>query len=321
MDHKAKIIDALEKLRQKEIANHEPFKVRAYNTVIKNLKAFDSPITDISDIKDIKGIGAKIYIKIKEILETGELKQLEVYDEKITIINNLTNIHGIGPVKAKDLVEKHNIKSIDELKDRQELLNDKQIIGLRYYQDFNLRIPRQEMVKHELFIMEHIQKVIPEIAVQVVGSYRRGANDSGDIDVIITHIDNPENYDNIIKNIISELKKVKYLYDDFAVGTHKYLGVCRLKYHKIYRRIDILYATKNVWPFSILYFTGSAEFNIILRNLALSKGYSLNEYGFTPKPKQEFETEEDIFKFLGLRYIEPIERTPKINLDDFKFTI
>jgi len=322
MDYKPKILDALEKLRQKEIANHEPFKVRAYNTVIKNLKATDNPITNLDDIKDIKGIGKKIHEKIKEILETGELKQLEHFDDKINIINDLTNIHGIGPVKAKELVEKHDIKSIQELKEHPDLLNDKQLIGLKYHEDFLKRIPRQEMSKHEMFILEHIKKVNPKINVQVVGSYRRGAKDSGDIDIIITHEDNPENYDDIIKNIVTELKNAKYLHDDFAVGTHKYLGVCKLKYHKIYRRIDILYATKNVWPFSILYFTGSAEFNIALRNLALTKNYSLNEYGFTSlsnkKLNQEFESEEDIFKFLGLRYIEPIERIPKINLDDFK---
>jgi DNA polymerase beta len=314
MDFKAQILDALEKLRQKELANKEPFKVRAYATVIKNLKASDKPINTIDDIKDIKGIGAKIHEKIKEILETGDLKQLERFNEQIKIINELIKVHGIGPVKAKELVEEHGIKSIDDLKENQNLLNDKQKMGLRYVEDFNERIPRKEMEKHDAYIRATIQKINPKLKLEIVGSYRRGAPTSGDIDIIITHVDNPTNYDNIIQDIVTEFKKEKYLFDDFALGTHKYLGVCRLKRHKRFRRIDFLYATKEVWPFSILYFTGSVEFNVMLRKIALDKGLSMSEYGFKKIKSEELldfklYTEEDVMNHLGLDYIPPEKRT------------
>lgn len=325
MDFTSQILDALEKLKQKELANKEPFKVRAYGTVIKNIKALEAPIQNMDDLKNVKGIGKSIHDKIIEIMETGNLKQLDKYDDSIKIINELTQIHAIGPVKAKELVEKHNIKSVDDLKNHQDLLNDKQIMGLKYHDDFIKRIPRQEMEKHEAFLTEIIQKILPKVTLQVVGSYRRGAADSGDIDVILTHADDPQDFNHVIPEIVAALKKEKYLTDDFAVGPHKYLGVCKLKRHRSFRRIDLLYATGEVWPFSILYFTGSADFNVALRNLALSKGFSLNEYGFkhiTGKNKGEslkhtFKTEQDIFTFLGLQYIEPKERTPKIKLEDF----
>lgn len=326
MDFTNQILDALEKLKQKELANKEPFKVRAYATVIKNIKALETPIQNIDDLKNVKGIGKSIHDKIIEIMDTGNLKQLEKYDDSIKIINELTQIHGIGPVKAKELVETHNIKSVEDLKLHQNLLNDKQITGLKYHDDFIKRIPRLEMAKHETFLTEVIKKINPKVTLEVVGSYRRGAADSGDIDVILTHEDDPQNFEHVIPEIVAALKKEKYLTDDFAVGPHKYLGVCKLKRHKSFRRIDLLYATASVWPFSILYFTGSADFNVTMRNLALSKGYSLNEYGFkhtTGKNKGEtithtFKTEQDIFAFLGLKYIEPKDRTPKIKLEDFQ---
>lgn len=312
MDYKLKILEILEKLRQKSQADKEPFKARAYATVIKNLKASDKEVTKIEDIKDIKGIGKSIYDKIQEILNTGELKQVEKYNEEIEAINNLLKVHGIGPVKAKELVEKNNIKTVEALKEHKELLNDKQLIGLKYVDDINMRIERKEMDKHNAYLIKQIHEIDPKLKIQVVGSYRRGAKDSGDIDVIVTHEDNPENYDHVIKDVVAKLREDKYLHDDLALGAHKYLGVCKLKRHKHYRRIDILYATKEVWPFSVMYFTGSADFNIIVRKVALEKGLSMSEYGFKKDNELvnfSLYTEEDIFKYLGLEYVPPEKRS------------
>lgn len=312
MDYKLKILEILEKLRQKSQADKEPFKARAYATVIKNLKASDKEVTKIEDIKDIKGIGKSIYDKIQEILNTGELKQVEKYNEEIEAINNLLKVHGIGPVKAKELVEKNNIKTVEALKEHKELLNDKQLIGLKYVDDINMRIERKEMDKHNAYLIKQIHEIDPKLKIQVVGSYRRGAKDSGDIDVIVTHEDNPDNYDHVIKDVVAKLREDKYLHDDLALGAHKYLGVCKLKRHKHYRRIDILYATKEVWPFSVMYFTGSADFNIIVRKVALEKGLSMSEYGFKKDNELvnfSLYTEEDIFKYLGLEYVPPEKRS------------
>ena len=85
----------------------------------------------------------------------------------------LTQIHGIGNKKAKELIEKHKIKSIDELKKRKELLNSKQLLGLKYYEDIKLKIPRDEIVEYE----KHFKKnIIPGTEMEIVGSYRRGKN-------------------------------------------------------------------------------------------------------------------------------------------------
>ena len=98
-----------------------------------------------------------------------------------------------------------------------------------------------------------------------------------------------------------------------------------------HRRIDIMYTKPSEYPFAILYFTGSGGFNSMMRGVALTKGYSMNEYTLTDKKtkkpldkkiikskigKESFETERDIFKFLDMKYLKPEDRnhnTPSKN--------
>lgn len=321
-DKKEELIEALDKLRKKEVANKEVWKARAYLTVIKQLKSRTDPIYSYDDLTDIKGIGKSMKIKIIELLETGNIKQLENYNANgnIKIIDDLMKIHGIGAVKAKDLVEKHNIRSIDELKQQPELLNDVQKIGIKYWEDFDKRIPRKEMEKHDEYITSLVKSIDPKLKATITGSYRRIAPDSGDIDVLLTHPDDPENYEPLFKKIVEEFRKGTdpYIKDILALGGKKCMAVCKLKRHKMYRRFDLLYTRKHEYPFALFYFTGSGEFNVKLRNHALSLGYTLSEYGLKhakgPKKGEfvdhEFETEEDIFEFLGIKFIKPELRNP-----------
>jgi DNA polymerase/3'-5' exonuclease PolX len=317
-DKKAILLDALEKMRKKEVANKETWKARAYSIVIKQLKSLDKPVVTYEDLNDIKGIGKGLEGKIKELLETGSLKQLEDYnaDGKIKIIDDLLKVHAIGPAKAKELVENNGIKSIEDLKDHPELLNDKQKMGLKYYVDFDQRIPRKEMEKHDEYIIDAIKRVDPKLQACLTGSYRRKMKDSGDIDVLITHPDDPEDYEPIFKAIVENLHK-EYIKDTFALGGKKCMAVCKLKRHRMFRRLDLLYTKKHEYPFALMYFTGSGEFNVDVRNRALSQGYSLSEYGMkynTGEKKGEFidhvfNDEKDIFEFLGMEFVPPEKRT------------
>jgi DNA polymerase beta len=323
MDHKMEIISALEKMQKKEIADKQPFKARAYTKVIRQLKALKTPITSIADIDGIEGIGGGIKKKIEEILATGKLIQAEEYDNRpdIKAIEALMKIHGIGPAKAKSLVEENGITGIEDLKKREGLLNDKQKMGLRYWEEFDLRIPRVEMDKHADTIRTIIHGIDKKYIVELSGSYRRGGKDSGDIDVLITHPDVTIDYEEHFKNIIETCTKQKYVVDIFAQGPKKCLAVCRGKRCKHFRRIDFMMTHKNEFPFALLYFTGSGPFNVAMRNFAIEKGYSLNEYGLKclrgPREggfvNEGFEKEENIFSFLGLKYVKPEERIDTVS--------
>lgn len=306
------LITKLSEMRDVEKANKQTFKVKAYDTVIKQIQAYTKPINSIDDVTNagFKGIGKGIMGKIEQLFNTGVIKQVEEKRALMEAVNILTTVHGIGPTKAKELVVDHNITTIEQLTERTDLLNEVQVKGLMYHADMQKRIPRKEMDKHLAMLKSHIDTGSP---FEIAGSYRRGASDSGDIDVIIRG--ETGGADDIIK----KLQSCKYIVEVLAHGETKFMGICKLPRYKTFRRIDIMVADPVRYAFALLYFTGSKEYNVYVRNVALSKGYSLNEYGFTmaklnktAKAKDAcipvHKTEREILAFLGLEYIEPTKR-------------
>jgi DNA polymerase/3'-5' exonuclease PolX len=321
MDHKQSIIDFLEVLRKKEVAAKEPFKAKAYATVIRNIKSVEKPVNNIDDLKDVKGIGEKIRSKLIEYFETGAVKEAQnaSNDHETEVMQELMNIHGIGPSKARALVDSDGVSGIDDLKEKlkvnPQLLNDKQKMGLKYYKDFMDRIPRKEMLVHNQLLEKVIKSVDDRFDFQVTGSFRRMAVSSGDIDVLITHKDDCPNVEELFKSIVDRFKSEGYICDVFAEGGKKCLAVCKLKRYKTFRRIDLLYTNKKEYPFAVLYFTGDAGFNVAMRQYCLGKGLSLSEHGLKDDKtgkfiEHDFEAEKDIFDFLGLAYVEPKDRSP-----------
>lgn len=309
VDYKSKIIEELEVVLQKCKNNGDTFKIRAYDKVIKQIKVLDK-ITNYDDLKEIEGIGSGIEKKIKEILATGTLEIAEKIKEEpsFNIYNSLMKIHGIGSVKAKNLISKYKIDTIDKLRELSEkdskILNRQQKIGLKYYEELQERIPREEMVKHEKKIVK-ISKEYNLNAI-VVGSYRRGLKDSGDIDILLTGED-----DTKFKEFVEKLIEIKYITDILALGDKKCMAVCKIDEKA--RRLDLLLTPKEEYATSILYFTGSDKFNIGMRKIALDKGYSLSEHGIKviSDKKEEipvFNSEEEIFDFLGMKYVKPNKR-------------
>lgn len=317
-DLKPGILKELTKLANDKKAKKDTFRYRAYIKAIQSIKEYEGEIRSINDLDKVSGLAkGSIRTKIEEFIKTGEIKQVKSISEDSKIIETLSNIYGIGPSKANDLLNKHKVSSIDDLKQKlqkdETLLNDKQKIGLKYYDDLLKRIPRKEMEKHETFITQFIKNVDKnnDLIYEVVGSYRRKAKNSGDIDVLCT----TKNKDTkLFNDIIDKLKDDKYITDILAKGDKKFMGISKLFRHRTHRRLDMIYTDYNNYAFTLLYFTGSGQFNIEMRNHALSLGYSLSEYGLKKEKKfvdnngKPFETEQDIFKFLGIKYVEPKDR-------------
>lgn len=318
-DYKPIIIESLDILRKREIANKETFKARAYAKVISQLKYHSDPITNLDDLQSIQGIGDKITKKIKEILETGELKVAERAKEiyQIDALDDLQKIYGIGPSKANQLIASgiNTISKLrEELKKDSKILNDKQRIGLKYYEDLLERIPRNEMEQHRDRILGSLPEEMKEFQTELVGSFRRNAESSGDIDVLIRVPKNIPSkmvcqyfYD-YVQHLIDE----KYIIEILALGEHKCMAICRIGGLKA-RRLDLLMTPDDEYAYSLLYFTGSDRFNVAFRQYALQKGYTLNEHRLTPLNNDVtippyMTTEKDIFRFLKLRYIDPPQR-------------
>jgi NAD-dependent DNA ligase len=286
----------------------EPFRARAYKKAQETIMAFPENITSTKQLEGKPNIGPTIMEKLNEYVETGTLKVLE--REKTNPINILSDIYGVGPKKAQELVES-GITTIAELRQRQdELLNDTQKVGLKYYEQIQQRIPRSEIVEFEQMFNTHFSRVNTDGSLEIVGSYRRGAISSGDIDVIIT-----SKTGSVYEMFVSELLKTGIILEVLSRGPSKTLVIASLP-NGVARRIDFLYSPPDEFAFAILYFTGSKMFNTAMRQHGLNKGYTFNEHGIYhvvankkgKKVDRTFTTEKDIFDFLGLEFKTPIER-------------
>jgi DNA ligase (NAD+) len=301
-------IELMEKLNNIMLKQGEPFRARAYQKVQDTIMTYSTNITSPSQLKGLPNIGSSIMDKLNEYVETGTLQDLE--KEKHNPVNILCEIYGVGPKKSQELVLA-GIKTIDELRERQnELLNDVQKVGLKYYEQIKERIPRLEIEKFKKIFID-IFITDTDTKFEIVGSYRRGQQTSGDIDVIITG-----NTSSVYKKFVNDLLKTGIILEVLSCGESKTLVIAKLPGKNIARRIDFLYAPPNEFAFAILYFTGSKIFNTIMRQYSLDKGYTFNEHGIYKlenkkkgeKVNKEFNTEKDIFDFLGLQFKTPLER-------------
>jgi DNA polymerase beta len=317
-----KIVDSLKILADYERINKEPFKVKAYEKVIDSIELFDKNIETPEDIKLLKGVGKKIEDKIIEFLNTGNIAEVDsvLSDPRYILGNKLKGIYGVGPAKITELMTK--IKDFDELKEHPELLNDKQKIGLKYYDDMNIRIPMAEGKQHFKIVHKILNNLYTGIEFEFVGSFRRKNKDLGDIDILIKNRSGL-----VLKDVIKQLEDKSYVIEKLAQGNNKFMGICKLSPELPARRIDILIAEPSYYYFALLYFTGSYNFNIYMRKIALKKGLSLSEYGFKAAnaanagvgvgvannkniidTTDSIHSEEDIFKYLDMAFVEPHKR-------------
>jgi len=299
-DFKAKIIEelsVLEKTSKSEAAG--VFKSRVYRTAIKTLSEL-GPIQSMADIPEGKGngIGEKVRAKIEEIIATGHLGAANRARAKAPdSLDAFTKIYGVGPAAAAKFVAA-GYRTISDLRtavasDSLKLTKN-QLVGLSVYDDLLERIPRAEMLHHEYIIKSQDPGAV------LLGSFRRGAADSGDIDVLTTDL-----------SIVDRLVEVGYVTDILAKGDHKCLCVCRFPSQKA-RRLDFMVTAPEERPFAILYFTGSDTFNVAMRARAADMGFRLNEHGIihvkSGKPVTGIRSEQDIFSLLKIRWKEPHER-------------
>jgi len=304
-------INIMEQLSSIMLKQGEVFKARAYQKAQETIMTFPEDIISVEQLKGLPGIGSTIMEKLNEYVRTGTLTILE--REKNNPVNILGEIYGIGPKKSKELV-KMGITNIEQLKEEQDtILNDVQKVGLKYHEDILKKIPRVEIDQYKDIFQEAFQKINildSESKFEIVGSYRRGAQHSGDIDVIITSTTNK-----IYNEFIELLLKEGVIIEVLSRGASKCLVITKLEEFPA-RRVDFLYTSPKEYPFAILYFTGSKIFNTVMRQKALKMGYTLNEHGIykmTDKKKgdiieQEFPDEKSIFDFLDMEYKEPWER-------------
>ncbi|XP_050796162.1 DNA polymerase beta isoform X1 [Gopherus flavomarginatus] len=337
-----------------ELANYEKnvnraiHKYNAYRKAASVISKYPSKIKSGAEAKKLEGVGTKIAEKIDEFLSTGKLRKLEKIrqDDTSSSINFLTRVSGIGPSAARKFVDE-GIKTLEDLKKNEHKLNHHQRIGLKYFEDFEQRIPREEMLQMQEIVLKEVKKLDPEYIATVCGSFRRGAESSGDMDVLLTHpsltsestkqvlkrnevpfcmertnrIGNKSPTPKLLHQVVEQLKKIHFVTDTLSKGDTKFMGVCQLPSKEdgtnfLYRRIDIRLIPKDQYYCGVLYFTGSDIFNKNMRTRALEMGFTINEYTIRPLgvtgvagEPLPVESEKDIFDYIQWKYREPKERS------------
>jgi DNA polymerase/3'-5' exonuclease PolX len=320
--NKTKIIDVLTKLtKQYQLDTSLKFKTIALNKAIYQLKQFNGEITSGKQaIADVKSIGKGLGERIDEIIKTGTLSELKTNketSEQTTAMDELLSITGIGPTRAKQYI-KDGITSVNKLHDA---IKDDKIkithhiqIGIDYYEDLTHKIPRKEIDDMKKTLHKEINKVDKELVFEICGSYRRGLSKSGDIDLLISHPHHISTIDKqkYLPKLVTNLKKCGFIIDSLTSdGAKKYMGVCRIQKSPYARRIDIRCVDYSAYYTGLLYFTGSKNFNILVRKKALENGYSLNEYSLTNKETDEkiiLQSEKELFDILDMEYVKPTDR-------------
>ncbi|NXJ16206.1 DPOLB polymerase, partial [Odontophorus gujanensis] len=314
-----------------ELANYERnvnraiHKYNAYRKAASVIARYPSRIRSGAEAKKLDGVGAKIAEKIDEFLSTGKLRKLEKIrqDDMSASINFLTRVTGIGPAAARKFVEE-GIKTLEDLRKNEHKLTHHQRIGLKYFEDFEKRIPREEMLQMQEIVLKEVKNVDPNYIATVCGSFRRGAESSGDMDILLTHptfTSESSKQSKLLHQVIEQLEKVHFVTDVLSKGDTKFMGVCQLPNKEDgtsypHRRIDIRLIPKDQYYCGVLYFTGSDIFNKNMRTHALEMGFTINEYTIRPLgvtgvagEALPVECEKDIFDYIQWKYREPKDRS------------
>nr|CAD29089.1 chimeric DNA-directed DNA polymerase bf4-16 [synthetic construct] len=313
-----------------ELANFEKnvsqaiHKYNAYRKAASVIAKYPHKIKSGAEAKKLPGVGTKIAEKIDEFLATGKLRKLEKIrqDDTSSSINFLTRVTGIGPSAARKLVDE-GIKTLEDLRKNEDKLNHHQRIGLKYFEDFEKRIPREliqgkKIVNHlrSRLAFEYNGQLIKILSKNIVavGSFRRGAESSGDMDVLLTHpnfTSESSKQPKLLHRVVEQLRIKGLSFSVKVCGERK--CVLFIEWEKKTYQLDLFTALAEEKPYAIFHFTGPVSYLIRIR---AALGFTINEYTIRPLgvtgvagEPLPVDSEQDIFDYIQWRYREPKDRS------------
>jgi len=294
------------------------FRVVSYREAARTIEAFSTNLKNMSEeqIDAIPGVGKSILLKIKEMLKTGELKYLEKLRKKIPAgFLELMRVPGLGPSKIKLLYKKLKIESVEDLeiearrgkiakiptfgkKTEENILR-----GIAEIHRFRDRFPLGKIYPYAESMANALKESKICEKVELAGSIRRFREDIGDIDILVTS-KKP-------KLAIATFINLPQVQTILAKGVTKATVVTKIGIHA-----DLRVVKAGQFGSALYYFTGSKDHNVAVRQIANSKGLTINEYGVykilggkigARKLGRRIagQTEEELFKSVGLPYIVP----------------
>ena len=314
---KDQIADIFESIAQMlELKGENVFKIRAYLNAARALETYGGDLAKTvaeNRLDEIPGVGKALADKVTELVATGELAYFEALKAEFPPgIFAMFELQGMGPKKIKAVWEKLEVTTVAEL---EKACKDGRVAGLSGFGKKtadNILAAVQSRAKHagrfrlgeiahdaERMLAE-LRELPDVLQAAVAGSYRRRKEVVGDLDFIVATNSPAEVSEFFVKHEMVE--------SVMAHGATK--SSVRLK-NGI--QADLRVVKNPEYPFALNYFTGSKEHNIVMRQRALARGWTLNEYRLgidetpkvTPQPVPPIYEERDLYRALGLDYVEP----------------
>ncbi|KAJ3041246.1 hypothetical protein HK097_002307 [Rhizophlyctis rosea] len=324
INHNTDITDALRELEKNEHALGQIHKANIYRKAAQVISKYHKRIESGKEAQTLSGVGVKIGQKIDELLETGKLERLEkdAQDPKLATIKLFERVMGVGYSNALRFYES-GARTLEDLLQYPNLTK-RQHLGLKYFKDLETRIPRSEMTQWENLVRDVIRSTRNPYKFVIAGSYRREKEESGDVDVVLTHggyVTKGRDEKGKLGVVVRALEELGVLVDDLSEGDLSYQGIGKLPGRNAdgskrrYRRIDIRLFPLGQYPYALMHYTGSDNFNREMRMRAIERGLKLSEYGLWRKEDDGTEKEvcfpkeeKDIFEALGMGFVEPRDR-------------
>ncbi|TFA98549.1 DNA polymerase lambda [Trichoderma ghanense] len=342
----ARTIEVLQKMNSYYERINDRWRTMAYRKAISILKQQAVKITTEEEAYRLPSIGRRLAQKIEEIVTTDKLKRLEYAEKEPSdhALQAFLGIYGVGNKVAEQWIAQ-GWRTLDDVR-KHAKLTPSQRIGLEHYEDLNTRIPRSEVTALGEVVRRAAGRIDAKVQVIVGGSYRRGAESSNDIDLIVTRpgTESAADLKPFLNKLVDRLERDGFLVARLASSRaggdgSKWHGCCVLpetskegvdgkgsgdaEGHRrpIWRRIDFLLVPESELGAALIYFTGNDIFNRSMRLLASKKGMRLNQRGLyrdvlrgasrarvTEGEVVERSDERRIFEILGVKWREPWER-------------
>ncbi|HYF35764.1 MAG TPA: DNA polymerase/3'-5' exonuclease PolX [Prosthecobacter sp.] len=310
-----------------ELKGENPFKVRAYRTGAEVVQGYGDDIMRLAAegaLAGIKGIGDALRDKLKEMATTGRLEFYEKLKAEFPEgLFELFQVQGLGPKKIAALYSTLGVGSIDDLKracasgEAAKLSGfgaktvEKILESIAFREQHATEFAAEQVYAVAQSILEALREHPKVTRAEVCGSFRRGKETVHDLDFLVATKE-PE-------AVIGDFVKLPVVSQVIAQGgtkasVHTATGL----------QCDLRAVSRKEFPFALTYFTGSKEHNVVLRQRALDKGWSLNEYAFTPVEGKEgppippVHDEADLYRALGLDYVDPELRE---NMGEFEAAV
>ncbi|KAK4139751.1 uncharacterized protein C8A04DRAFT_15588 [Dichotomopilus funicola] len=329
----AKTIEILQRMCDYYNRINDTWRAMAYRKGIATLRRQTTKITTEDEAYRLPNIGRRLAAKIEEIVSTNRLRRLEyAHDEPVDqILELFLGIYGVGTSRASKWIAQGH-RTLDDLR-RKADLTPHQRLGIDHYADLNTRIPRAEVAALFEYVCREAAQLDDSVDLLVGGSYRRGAESSGDIDIIVTRKGTTSSGELVpfLEELVDVLTRKGFLVATLA-ALHaqrrpgkdgpggKWHGCCQQNPNP-WRRIDFLLVPESEYGAALIYFTGNDIFNRSMRLLASKRGMRLNQKGLYKDVMQgrnrekitegellEGRDERRIFEVLGVKWREPWER-------------